>query len=781
MKNPLANLADRLPLSTGQWLIVGCLLLLAVSSAVYSQWTLTGLRQGLPASVLQQSRELNTIQHGVHELMHAVDLAGTDWADPQSRADVLEQNAQVAASLMQLRQSFVFDNQVGAADIYALALPVTQDLHRWLSDGLPGVPAGDLRVQRLAMIRVREAYQRIAEQIAAGNAQALHDLQAEADQVQRFRNAAVGVQLVLLLITAFAIAQFIGLQRKAQSLAAVQQRLRDAIESIPEGIALWDRNERLVLWNSRMGTLYPEIRQKLHVGAYYPDLVEAFFHRVRPQEGDETPTSAIAERRDPDEPLEHVLPDGRYIRVREQRMADGSVVGVHADISDLRQVQQRLEHLATHDTLTGLPNRALVQRRLNQSQARARRHGGGFAVLYIDLDRFKVVNDTLGHHAGDNLLKQVAQRLNAVLRTEDILARLGGDEFLIILEGVADERGAVGFAQRLQTAMNEPFYVEAQAVSVACSIGIALYPAHGEDIDAVLRHADAASYEAKRIGPNLYRVYSPEITRRSRMQWAMESALLQALERDQLEVWYQPMVDLVSGRVLALEALVRWLHPEQGVIAPAEFLHLAEDNGLIVRIDDWVLNTACARFAAWDAMGLAPARLAVNLSGLSLARDGLVTRVLAVLAEYGLATGRLEVEFAESQLRHRDRPLQRVVRELANQGVGVALDDFGTGRASLSVLRRLPLNHVKIDLELIARLTDRSQDQSVINAVLAMGKTLAFTLVAEGVETEMQRSWLIEQGCREGQGRLFCPPLTAARMERVLDERRTRETVLPTK
>ncbi len=440
--------------------------------------------------------------------------------------------------------------------------------------------------------------------------------------------------------------------------------------------------------------------------------------------------------------------------------------GVMMDITARKEMEMRLAHLASHDVLTGLPNRALLLDRLGHALVYASRHGRAAAVLFLDLDRFKLVNDSFGHSVGDQLLKAVAERLGNCVREGDLVARLGGDEFVILLEDMAHPQDAALVAQKILDRFAPPFRVEApetarQAFHFTASIGISLYPGDGESSSALLSNADAAMYCAKEQGGNNYQFFTLELNTRARRRMDLESALHKALEQEQFVLHYQPQVTPGSGEIAAVEALLHWQSPEQGLIPPDEFIPLLEETGMIVPVGEWVLRTACMQQRAWLATGLPPLRMAVNLSVRQLRRGHFVDSLVRILADTGMDPSCLELEITESMVMQHVEEVLEILRALSALGVDLSVDDFGTGYSSLSYLKRLPIDTIKIDKSFVGDITTDTDDAAIVAAIIAMAHSLHLKVVAEGVETQEQFDFLLERGCDAMQGYFFSKPLPA--------------------
>jgi diguanylate cyclase (GGDEF)-like protein/PAS domain S-box-containing protein len=454
--------------------------------------------------------------------------------------------------------------------------------------------------------------------------------------------------------------------------------------------------------------------------------------------------------------------------VRRESGASTRYVVVFSDITRLKEAEQDLYQLAYKDALTGLPNRALFRERLQHALSRAQRYGTRVALMFLDLDHFKRVNDTFGHGIGDHLLKQVAVRLTHCVRKSDTVARLGGDEFTVLLEHLDHSQDAAGVAQKIVKTLSQPFLLDAHEVQGSVSIGISVYPDDGDTESALLRNADAAMYRVKEQGRARYQFYSAEMNVYSRERLWLEANLRKALERGELQLRFQPLVNVADGRLRKVEALLRWCHPGRGWIAPAEFIPFAEETGLIAPIGEWVLREACEKGGAWGASISSELVLAVNLSTYQLRQQNLVGWVVQVLEETDLAPARLELELTENQLMRSTEAAISTLRELRALGVKIAIDDFGTGNCSLGHLQRLPVDAVKIDRSFVADITTDPEDAAIARAIIAIAHNLKLEVVAEGVETAEQLKLLRDWQCDTAQGYYFSQPLPGEELSRLL-------------
>ncbi|OON63496.1 bifunctional diguanylate cyclase/phosphodiesterase [Massilia sp. KIM] len=474
--------------------------------------------------------------------------------------------------------------------------------------------------------------------------------------------------------------------------------------------------------------------------------------------------------------------DTRWFCVNGQPVFDESgqltgYRGTGSDITERKLTEQRVHHVAQHDVLTGLPNRSLLQDRLGQAVAYASRSGYPVWVMLIDLDRFKFVNDSMGHKAGDVLLMTVAARLRSSLRDTDTVARLSGDEFVVILSEHAEEPLSPEIVQRVMDSVAQPVILGTKEFFVTCSIGVAVYPSEGTAADSLIEHADIAMYSAKKMGRNNFQFYTPAMNEESLERVRIESALRNALERNEFVLYYQPQVDLKTGQICGMEALIRWNHPELGMVAPNRFIGVAEETGLIVPIGAWVMRTACAQNKAWQDAGLGRLRVAVNLSARQFGAADLIASLESVLSDTRLEPDCLEIELTESLFMSDVTPAVELLHRMKSLGVNLSIDDFGTGYSSLSYLSRFPIDVLKIDRSFVADITHDANDAAIVTSIIALAHNLKLAVIAEGVETAEQLAYLRNHGCDEMQGYFFSKPLPAADFEQML--RQGRSLALP--
>ena len=558
------------------------------------------------------------------------------------------------------------------------------------------------------------------------------------------------------------------LKQQDEKLQAQNVQLDAALNNMAQGLAMFDAAQRLIICNDRYANMYGLTPEQVKPGTTLRQILE---YRI---------ATGQIEGRTADELLESVLSrvpyggslgyyttrlgDGRCIAVAVQPMSDGGRVTTHQDITEQRRSEAKIAHMTLHDTLTGLPNRALFNERLGHALTRVSR-GEIVATHLLDLDHFKNVNDTLGHPVGDKLLTMVADRLRTLVRETDTIARMGGDEFALIQVAIAQPSDATILAERIIEVVSRPYDIDGHQVVIGTSIGIAMGPADGSSPDQLMRNADLALYRSKGQGRGMCRFFEPEMDMQMQTRRVMENDLRKALISGEFELHYQPVVNLNSNEVSGVEALMRWRHPEKGMISPGEFIPLAEENGFIVPLGEWALRSACNAARDWpDNM-----RVAVNISPVQFRKPGLVPAVIGALATSGLPAQRLELEITEAVLLEDNDATLAMLHQFRELGVRIAMDDFGTGYSSLSYLQRFPFDKIKIDRSFINGMGEGASSRGIIRAVAALANGLGMTTTAEGVETQQQRDAVKSEGCTEMQGFLFSKPLTDREMKQLLE------------
>ncbi|WP_445216512.1 EAL domain-containing protein [Bradyrhizobium sp. Pa8] len=581
----------------------------------------------------------------------------------------------------------------------------------------------------------------------------------------------------LSILTASAAAAIIAialaaalLDRRAKGELGRQQVVLDtALENMSQGLCMFDADGKIQLFNERYAAmlgrtdiplagrlLVDVLREEQAKGQWQGDAGE-FFARLVADAREGRTTSQVVTR------------FGRSIRVVNQPMQGGGWVATFEDITEWLEAQAKISHMARHDALTNLPNRVLFHEQLEQGLRRAK-SGDQLAVLCLDLDHFKDINDSLGHPIGDALLKEVGRRLKATVGASDTVARLGGDEFAVVQIGRSEEAAARALAGRLVEVISAPYEIDDHQIVIGVSIGISLSPQDSDNPDELLKNADLALYRAKADGRGTYRFFETGMDARAQARRLLEMDLRAALLRDEFEAYYQPIRDVASGRVVAFEALLRWNHPQRGLIAPINFIPVAEETGLIVQLGEFVLRSACGDAATWPD----DVDVAVNLSPVQFKSPNLIASVTDALAASGLAARRLELEITESVLLQNSEATLTTLHELRAMGVRISLDDFGTGYSSLSYLRSFPFDKIKIDRSFVSELATREDSMAIIRAVTGLGRSLGIVTTAEGVENDAQLELLRREGCTQAQGYLFSKPRPASDVALMLNRPRLR-------
>ena len=539
-----------------------------------------------------------------------------------------------------------------------------------------------------------------------------------------------------------------------------------AINNMSQGLCFFDAAHRLIVCNDRYVDMYDLPPDRVRPGTPLSEIVDMRFEagsfpettrdeylrwRTNVAVSNE-PTDSIVELR-----------NGKTFKIRHRPMADGGWVATHEDITEQRRSEVKIEYMAHHDALTDLPNRVLLNERLEQALGQGVHRQEMVAVHHLDLDQFKAVNDTFGHPAGDRLLKMVADRLRGLVRETDTIARMGGDEFAVVHAPINDPAEATSLAQRIIALISEPFDLDGHQATIGASVGIAIGPSDGLRPDQLLRNADLALYRAKGDGRGTFRFFEPAMDLQMQTRRIMERDLRKALPAGEFELHYQPVVNLASGDISGFEALIRWNHPDKGMISPAAFIPLAEETGFIVPIGEWVIRQACATAAKWPG----DLSVAVNISAAQFRSCGLMQVIVGALATSGLHPARLEIEITETVLlQNRDTTLA-VLRQLRELGIRIAMDDFGTGYSSLTYLQCFPFDKIKIDRSFVKDITENTGSLNIVRAVAALAKGMGMTATAEGVETREQLDRITSEGCNEMQGFLFSRPLPAHEIERL--------------
>ncbi|MET0067417.1 MAG: EAL domain-containing protein [Candidatus Thiodiazotropha sp.] len=574
--------------------------------------------------------------------------------------------------------------------------------------------------------------------------------------------------------------------RMEMQILEEREFLQAVIDNISDSVMVIDPDMRIQLMNKRVKSVLQNFDTEVAQVKHFFDLP----YVRKPGSGQELPLCPVLEvletGRQATAIITNPVSSGSNMHNRVEVIAspllnqDGSIRGVievarditeHLELLDeVKQQKDDLQHLAHHDSLTNLPNRVLFLLRLKQAISKAKRTDRQMAVLFVDLDRFKEINDTLGHAVGDQVLKEVAQRFRNCVREEDLIARLGGDEFVFLTEGLERPQHAAVMAQQIIQSLSLPFSMVNQQFFLTASIGISIYPQDGKTAEMLLRNADAAMYKAKEEGKNTFQYYTEDMTEQAFERIFLETSLRRALEARQLVVYYQPQVEMTRDRVIGVEALVRWVNPEMGLVAPSRFIPLAEDTGLIVPLGEQVIRMACERMVKWDAQGIRPRHMSINLSVKQVEHRGLIPVLKGILEETGCRPEWVEFEVTEGSLVKDPDKSGSVLQQLRDLGFELAIDDFGTGYSSLTYLKRFPLTRLKIDQSFIRDVPDDADDMAITRAIIALAKSLNLRVLAEGVEQEEQKHFLVQEGCLEAQGYYFGHPYTEIEMTRLLQD-----------
>ena len=569
----------------------------------------------------------------------------------------------------------------------------------------------------------------------------------------------------LYYLATIEIAQYLGGNRVRLLLAtrekgALNLLFEAALNNMAQGLCMFDPQQRLLIANPRFSEIFKVSSDKLTSGTSIREVM------ALAQAVDKNPAAAAAAQRkllteSPAGSIVTTLADGRTISISHRPIPDGGLVATFDDVTEQRRAEARASFLATHDDLTGLPNRAVFSQSVSEAVKVGRRYGQQFAVMFVDLDRFKIINDTLGHSAGDALLIEIGKRLTQSVRESDLVSRIGGDEFTILLRKISNVEQVRRVARKVLAAVVKPLTIHGQECRVTASIGISLFPSDAEDEESLIKNTDAAMYAVKEEGRNNFLFHSQQIKTQSIERLMLETSLRHALERNELLLYYQPKQDLSRGSISGIEALLRWHHPDLGLLQPSRFIPLAEETGLIVPIGKWVLETACAQNMAWQRQGLPAIRIAVNLSPRQFADPNLLDDIGAALKKSGMPPQLLELEITESMMMQNVEHTVQVLTAIKRLGITLAIDDFGTGYSSMSLVKKFPIDVLKIDRSFVREITHDSEDKAIADAIIALGRALDLTIVAEGVETAEQEALLRAHNCDEIQGYLISKPLPA--------------------
>ncbi len=561
-----------------------------------------------------------------------------------------------------------------------------------------------------------------------------------------------------------------GLTDIEKQLHLAQEIQMEAIGNIKDGFALWDHKDVLIVCNARFRSLFFEIKDILEPGLNYEDFITAAYENeiflASGNNFEQQILKRLERRKSSYLPYDERLADGRWIHVHECKTPQLRTVSIFTDITEQKQSQIAVKNMVETDSLTGLYNRTIFNEHLGRIFELSKAGSKMFGVMFLDIDHFKSLNDTMGHRVGDALLSEVATRLRVHSRATDIIARLGGDEFAIITPDINDPIDMDIFANRIISALAETCHLETAKLQVSASIGVAVYPVHNTSPDELIRNADMALYKAKKDGGNQFRRFDRKLDQESKMHREIEKSLQEAIQSDQFELHYQPQYNTSSGQIIGAEALIRWHHPELGMVPPSVFIPIAESTNLILPISNWVVETACKQTKLWQEQGLPKIVVAVNVSPVQFKQHDLPNFIARVLEQTQLEPKWLEIEVTEGVAMEPD--CQRQFEKIKEMGTSIAIDDFGTGYSSLSQLINFSIDRLKIDRSFVTSIDQDSERRAVFSAIVNMARSLNINVIAEGIETEQELSTIKAQGCKEAQGFFFCRPLPEISMTELL-------------
>jgi len=782
--------------------LVASLLIVTVGIIYYAQTTLLDIEQTLPIRVLEQEREVALLIQDTSELVSAVHLARVELS-PENIKDVLARVKVVDERLKWIRSTYNFDNLIGTSAIHAVANPALADIEVWLADGINGLAPDSFPVLTMVETRTKDALVAMKVLFAEASETASDILIKQSARIEAFRSGIIIVLMVLAAMGAMLVFHVYLRRKSEEALRDSEERFRALYHHSPLGVLLEDYSlvrrqiDQLVDEGvSDIKRYFQENENELKKAILDIHLLDANDTQIemfgvgsfeeykeyvanaevwrdadwRDYYSGELAALARGENTYTDG-IQDTTADGsaielkcitRIVRGHEDDWSE--IITTHEDVTSRRITEEELLQQATIDQVTGLPNRALLFDRMAQAIEHARRKQLNVALIFVDLDRFKQINDSRGHAAGDMLLKKIGEKLSRLVRQEDTVARLGGDEFIILLNDVNMSSGPDTVAKKIIDVFKTPFDIEGSDVFITASLGIAVFPDDGEDPQVLLQNSDAAMYRSKRRGRNTFHFFTPGLNDHAEKRGRIAERLRHALDRDDFELHYQPIIDVTDNSVTTVEALIRWNDAVLKVVEPQKLISVAEEAGFILPIDRWVLDEACHRVAAWRAGAAPHLHLNVNISILHFRGPGLLEAVQHALTDSGLPAEALTLEITENLLIDDSPTVLRRLSKLAALGVTLAIDDFGTGYSSLGYLKRFQVNSLKIDQTFVRDISDSKGDLALVEAIIAMGGSLGLTVIAEGVETAGQLALLQASGCHLIQGFYFSKPLAVADM-----------------
>lgn len=756
------------PLTVLAWAVLWSAIAATAALVWMANQALSQLENELPLSVLQQSSDISGLMLDALELKSAFQRAAANPQDAR-REELVPQVDDLMLRLQQLRRNSDFTIQIGASAVHSLLYPAVSDARLWLLEGIPGVAAEAPRILHIASNRISSSYERADELATKVRENALELTRRQSQLLGDFRSSMV---LYLVALCAFATAVVILVFRRNTTesrLSTMRQRLVDSIETVSEGFVLFDRDDRLLLCNTRFRQLFPpEIQEHLYMMPYHELAhslmlsdnysVSGYFFRERLD-------AFLAWHRNPNGFFEIEHASGLVFQINEYVTPNGDTVGIYHDVTQLAEAQRRMEHLARHDHVTGLYTRAYFEDLVRRSLDGARASGRYAALIFIDLDRFKIINDSFGHPSGDKVLNHIARKLKSFSTARNIFARFGGDEFALFVGDIDGNENAASYlralAENILREVSGNVNIGSAEVFITASIGIALFPDHGTSLKTLVLGADTAAYHAKSLGGNNVQLFSDELQLVAHRKVEVERYMRLALNRHEFSIAFQPQIDLVTGQLCGLEALARWNSPALGDIAPREFIPLAEETGLIFPLGNWIIRQVCEHLSAWKGADLPTVPVSINLSARQFRDKNLFARINSALGDHDLLPESIILEVTETTaLENIDNAIETLNR-LNGIGVRLAIDDFGTDYSSMAAIRRFPVNVIKIDYSFVQDMERDADSLEIVTALIHMAHNMGIRVVGEGVETERQLSLLKSRRCDAVQGFYFSKALPA--------------------
>ncbi|MBX2825048.1 MAG: EAL domain-containing protein [Gammaproteobacteria bacterium] len=755
-------------------LVIAILLVaFAIAAGIYVQQVANRFESDLALQAGSRNHDVGRIVASLSSLED--DLRGLSFGNRQQNMQVVQSSFLKSRALVEeISRTYDFHTEVPQTQALEIAHPLMQDLSVWLESGIANQAATSATVQRIASQRVYLARTQLEKIYEQANMQTLDLIKNQSRQVRSFSNTVILLMaslLVLLIFARFLYAR----NRQAQARLWHQRKLvTDSINNINEGFILTDRTGMARVINTAMPRMCQSLAKQLEDNIPYSVAIDAaveagVLNRLRSRQvaaTDSADTGNSEGTATRGEQTEYRTDTGLYLRVTERDTQDGGRVVTFTDITDLKNTEDKLQRQANYDYLTGIANRSYYVERLTESLARARRHSHKVALMQFDLDRFKQVNDTLGHAVGDELLVQTASRIKRNLREIDLAARTGGDEFVAIIDQINDEEEAIASAERIANELRQELVIDGIHVDFSASIGIAVYPDHARDIEALMQHADIACYRAKDSGRNNYQLYGTDMKVQAMELVTLETRLRRAIEQNELYVDYQPHMNVATGELSGVEAFSRWHDEKLGNVSPDQFIPVADKNGLITKLGEQVLEKVFAQLQAWQQHGLEGIQVAINISQRQLFQPNLTEVIDSCAERYGVDPGCILMEITENVINDEGESATQRLMALAERNIKFVLDDYGKGASSLIRIKNLPIKALKIDGDFIRNIVTDSATREIVGAMISSATNLHLDTIAECVESEEQMSLLREMGCTIVQGYYVGAPQTADDIER---------------